>query len=100
MYPNLYQPPRHYTHARLKALLDKIEAFDAAYFVLGHHDSVLSKGEMNAYLQELRVLDQLAQRHGNNRDLILSDFQMTTGRQLNEDVLELADEILNGLECI
>lgn len=97
LYPNLYSPVRHYTHAKLVALLDKVEAFAADYYVLGHHENVLSKAEMQDYLQELRVLDALAQRHGNNRDLILSDFQLSTGRELNADVLESADEILAGL---
>ena len=96
MYNAIYENPPYYTTRRLFPLLERLLALDAQYYLLAHGDEPLSRTEMEAWAEELRLVGRTVDKLGTDRAAILTALQKS-GKILNEDLQETVDCFLAGL---
>ncbi|MEJ8547278.1 MBL fold metallo-hydrolase [Brevibacillus borstelensis] len=92
LYADLYG---RYTAAKTRALLSKLEKYDADWYVLSH-EMPMSKVEFQGYAELLGLLCQLTEDANGEREAIVSGLTAALGRQPGEIELEAAACFVNG----
>lgn len=94
-YYTVYQEPRHYTRAEIFPLIEKLSAFSAETFVLGHANLLLSRDDMQGDYNLIHQLYALLDQHGVDKiDLIKNELYKSFDTELVDDYVE---PILIGL---
>ncbi len=57
----------------------------------------MSKAELSAWMEDLRIIGRKVEQIGNNRDELLRELPTLIGRPLNADDLEDLDAFLAGI---
>lgn len=97
LYVDIYNEPHRYTTDKLFPLIDAVLAYDADSYLLGHHDAVMSKAELTAWMTDLQMIGRAVERIGNRRTELLRELPSQLGRDLNEDDNEDLDAFLAGI---
>lgn len=92
LYADLYG---RYTEAKTRALLSKLEKYDADWYVLSH-EMPMSKAEYQGYAELLGLVCQLAEDTDGEREAIMSGLTAALGRQPGELELEVVSCFVNG----
>jgi glyoxylase-like metal-dependent hydrolase (beta-lactamase superfamily II) len=98
LYEDLHHGPPNYTTHKLFPLIDEIMGYDADYYVFGHNPEPMSSIEMMMYVGSLKLIGELVQQTGDNRDLILRELPGKLGQTLEDDHVEIVDAFLAGLK--
>ncbi|WP_139488832.1 MBL fold metallo-hydrolase [Brevibacillus dissolubilis] len=94
--PAIYCPNRYYTDEQLLPLLDRIEAYDAEYFVTSH-GGPLTKSEMQFELEIFRGVACSTREHRGDRDKIAHDLaRLMKLAECPEDELKWIDCFIEG----
>jgi glyoxylase-like metal-dependent hydrolase (beta-lactamase superfamily II) len=96
LYPAIYTPNRYYHTETLFPLLERIMAYEADYYIEGHSDAVITRTEMQAMSDELRLIGTLVNRYKGDRDIILEALPVVVERTPTEDDLDTVDLFVNG----
>jgi len=94
---DLYGGPPAYTGDGLFALLDKLEAFEADWYLSGHGEPN-SRDAFMDYVRPLRLVGELVVSHGRDRERIAAGFERQAGRPMNDDDWWDAEAFMVGLE--
>jgi glyoxylase-like metal-dependent hydrolase (beta-lactamase superfamily II) len=97
LYANMYAPKSNYTVKNILQLLDRIEVFDAEYYVLSHWKPV-TKEEFRTEVALLRSVANLTEKCAGDKQLITESYEEQTGRKLTEDEVETIQFFVNGYE--
>jgi glyoxylase-like metal-dependent hydrolase (beta-lactamase superfamily II) len=92
-----YSGLNSYSTAKLFPLIDQLLSYQVDFYLEGHAEEPLSRQQMVADLEQLRMIGQEVERTGPDRDAILSVVQARLGEPLNPDHLEIIDSFLAGL---
>lgn len=94
-YYTVYQLPRHYTEAKILPLIDKLEAFNATQYIMGHANIILSDKDMQAEFTLMRSIYRLLAQYGQDN---LDKIKAVLYQQFNkEDVDESLESVIAGL---
>jgi glyoxylase-like metal-dependent hydrolase (beta-lactamase superfamily II) len=96
-YPDIFSEKDNYTVDGIRELLNKLEAYDADFYILSH-TGILSKQQFADEVKLLRSIADLTERHEGDSTLIIEQYRNQTGRDLTEDELETVDFFVNGME--
>ncbi|MDQ0483677.1 MBL fold metallo-hydrolase [Guptibacillus hwajinpoensis] len=96
-YPDIFSPKTNYTVNTTLTLLDKLEMFDAEWFILSH-GSAISKEEFMKEVAMLRTMASLTNECNGNHVCMTEKYINQVGRDLTEDEMELLQEFVNGME--
>ncbi|MCD4671215.1 MAG: MBL fold metallo-hydrolase [Anaerolineaceae bacterium] len=96
MYYAIYEDPPYYTTRRLFPLLERLLAFDAQYYLPAHADQPLTRAEMEAWAEELRLIGTTVERFGNNHRAIFRTLRKK-GKVVDEDLQENVEWFIAGL---
>lgn len=94
-YDAVYTPVRHYTPARLSALLDRLERFDARLYVEGHGDAVLDREKFLQITTSARLAVELVGQFEDEAALIVA-YTERAGHVPDEDALFIIRALLAG----
>lgn len=83
LYDAVYAPVRHYTRKNVFPLLDTILGFDAQHFIEGHNDTVMTRAEIEAMAQKMRLAGTLVDQIGADEKAVMSAAQAK--QPLDED---------------
>lgn len=97
LYEDLHHGPPNYTTHKLFPLLDEITSYEADHYLFGHNPEPMSKTKMMAYTGSLKLIGELVEQIGKNRDLILRELPGKLGQTLEDDHVEIVDAFLAGL---
>jgi len=97
MYYAIYENPVYYTTRRLFPLLDRLLAFDAQYYIPSHANEPLTRAEMQAWADELRLIGKTVDKIGDNRKKVLRTLERK-GMTITDDVQENVCYFIAGLE--
>ena len=97
IYDDIYHGPRRLTTAQLFPLLETLLAYDADYYLAGHHAAPMSRAELAAEAALLGAIGRLADRHGDDREKIVAALPEATGAPLSDEHVEIADAFLAGV---
>ena len=89
MYYAIYENPPYYTTRKLFPLMDRLLAFDAQYYFPAHADEPLTRAEMEAWVEELRLIGKTVDKIGDNRKRIFKALEkkgLTVMEEVQEDV--------------
>ncbi len=92
-----YSGAPSYSAAKLYPLIDTLLGFDAEHFFGGHTDALLSRQEVIADTQQLRMIGDAVLHAGGDRAAALSALRTRLGEDLNNDQMEILDAFLAGL---
>ncbi|MDP4552824.1 MBL fold metallo-hydrolase [Alkalihalobacillus macyae] len=96
-YPDIFSPKTNYTVNTTLILLDKLETFDAEWFILSH-GSAISKEEFMKEAALLRTIALLTNECNGNYACMKEKYINRVERGLTEDEMELIQEFVNGME--
>jgi glyoxylase-like metal-dependent hydrolase (beta-lactamase superfamily II) len=99
LYEDLHNGPRNYTIQKLFPLIDEIMSYRADYYVFSHNLEPMPKIEMMEFVGLLKLVGELGEQTGGNRELILQELQGKLGQILEDDHLEIVDAFLAGLRA-
>jgi glyoxylase-like metal-dependent hydrolase (beta-lactamase superfamily II) len=97
IYDDIYHGPRRLTEAQLFPLLERLLAFDADFYLAGHHDAPMTRAEMEHEAALLTAIGRAVERHGGDRETVLAALPAATGAPLDDDHVAIADAFLAGL---
>jgi glyoxylase-like metal-dependent hydrolase (beta-lactamase superfamily II) len=97
IYDDIYHGPRRLTTALLFPLLERLLAFDADFYLAGHHDAPMTRAEMEQEAALLTAIGRAVERYGDNREAVLAALPAATGSPLDDDHVAIADAFLAGL---
>jgi len=96
LYPAVYDEPPTYTTEKLFPLLDKINAFNAAWIVYSHSEAPVRGEEFAETDRQLRQIGRLVDEHQGNRDAVLQALAGEAVTALDENQQEWLDAFLAG----
>ncbi|MBN8210570.1 MBL fold metallo-hydrolase [Bacillus sp. NTK071] len=96
-YPDIFSPKTNYTVSTTLTLLDKLEAFDAEWYILSH-GTAISKEEFMKEVALLRTMASLTKQCNGDCSCMKEVYSNQMERDLNEDETELIQEFVNGME--
>ena len=96
--PDLYHQPQRYTAAGSAAMLDRLLSYEAEIYLTGHGDRPLARAEVVAFADLLRTVGRVVTGHEKNRPAILTQLEQTLPAPLDEDVPEIVNAFLAGLQ--
>jgi glyoxylase-like metal-dependent hydrolase (beta-lactamase superfamily II) len=96
-YPDIFSEKDNYTVNGIRGLLNKLEVFDANFYILSH-SGILSKQQFADEVKLLRFIADLTERHKGDSTQIIEQYRNKTGRDLTEDELETVGFFVNGYE--
>lgn len=99
LYEDLHHGPHTYTTKKLFPLIDEIMNYEADYYVFGHDPEPMPKPEMMAFVGLLKMVGEIVERRGDNREQILWELQQELGQDLGDDPIEIADAFLAGIRA-
>lgn len=94
-YPDIFSEKDNYTVDGIRGLLNKLEVFDADFYILSH-SGILSKQQFTDEVQLLRSIADLTERHKGDSMSIIEQYRNQSGRDLTEDELETVKFFVNG----
>lgn len=97
IYDDIYHGPRRLTTTHLFPLLDRLSAYDAAYYVAAHHPSPLTRAAFQDEASLLGAIGRTVEMCGPNREAVLAALPTVLGAALTEDHVEIADAFIAGL---
>lgn len=95
LYDALYASARHYSTRRVFALLDKLDKFDADFYVEGHNPAVMDRAAFEAYTGKLRAAGILVNKIGANERAVLAAARLQPS--FDADMEEILRAFLAGL---
>jgi glyoxylase-like metal-dependent hydrolase (beta-lactamase superfamily II) len=99
LYEDLHNGPPNYTIQKLFPLIDEIISLRADYYVMSHNLEPMSEMEMMEFVGLLKLVGELVEQTGDNRELFLQELQGKPGLILEDDHLEIVDAFLAGLRA-
>ena len=96
IYDDLYHGPRRLTTTHLFPLLDRLSAYDAAYYLAAHHPAPLTRAAFRGEAALLTSIGRTVDLHGQNRDAVLAVLPAVLRAALTEDDIAIADAFLAG----
>lgn len=96
LYDAIYTPIRHYTTRRLFPLLDTIFSFDAEYYIEGHTPTVMTRAELVAMTDNMRLIGGLVDELGGDAAAVTQAMQAHTGLPPDEDTLSFIEGFVAG----
>ncbi len=72
LYDALYARTRHYSTRRVFALLDKLDKFDADYYIEGHNSTLMDRPAFEAYSGKMRAAGILVNKIGANETAVFA----------------------------
>lgn len=96
LYDAIYTPVRHYTTRRLFPLLDSILSFDAEYYIEGHTPTVMTRAELVAMTDKMRLVGNLVDELGADTSAITQAVQARTGLPPDEDTRSFIEGFVAG----
>ncbi len=97
IYDDVHHGPRRVTTTHLFPLLDRLRAYDAVYYLPGHHPSPLTRSAFQDEASLLTSIGRTVELHGQNREAVLAALPAVLGMALTDDHIEIADTFLAGL---
>jgi glyoxylase-like metal-dependent hydrolase (beta-lactamase superfamily II) len=95
-YPSIYGGPRSYTAEQLLPLLDRLLAFDADWYLVGHHPDPLPRAELAAWAARVPVLVAALDQAGGDLSAAQVAAAQALGEQLTDDDLEDLETLWQG----
>lgn len=96
LYANLYAKKWNYTIETALLLVEKLEKYDAEIIFLSHHDAPLNKTEFASFIQLLKNVAQLTEKHEGEQEVIAEALAKQLQRALNELEMETVGFFVNG----
>ncbi|RSD25583.1 MBL fold metallo-hydrolase [Mesobacillus subterraneus] len=97
MYADIFSQKWNYTIDGTRALLEKLEKFDAETYILSH-GLPITKEEFQNEVFMLSTIADLTEKHKGEHKSITLEYQKHLGRGLSEDELETIEYFVNGHE--
>lgn len=88
---------RYYTAQQLLPLLDRLQAFDAAYYVGGHDSTVATRAEFAKYTDKMRQAAKLVEAFGADEGKVFAAAEAETGQPPDEDAAHFLRALIAGL---
>ena len=95
LYDALYAPVRHYSTRRVFALLDKLDMFDADYYIEGHNPMVMDREAFEAYTGKMRAAGILVNKIGANERAVMAAARAQPS--FDEEMEDLLRAFIAGL---
>lgn len=95
LYALMYAPTAHYTSKNTLAMLDKLAAFDAEFYIEGHNPNVMNRREFNTRVAQMRLAAVLVADPNVDEAAMLKAFEQA-GHAVDDDIIELVREFING----
>lgn len=92
-----YSPKPYYTIQRLIPLLNKIQGFDAAFYVEGHQSIVSTRANFHEQILKMRTSIQVVEAIGPDEDKAFAAIESQTGKQPDEDEAYYLRALITGL---
>ncbi|MGJ7921579.1 MBL fold metallo-hydrolase [Neobacillus sp. LXY-4] len=92
---DIYSEKRQYTKANVVPLLERLERFQAQWYLHSHSEPI-NRTEFLQENRECRSILESLNKHGEHLDLICKDVQPIFGRNLTQDDLEFIQYFING----
>ena len=89
---------RYYTDNQLLPLLDRLQDYDAAYYVEGHEPKVLTRQEFDDYAGKLREATRLVQSGGGDEERVFAAASAITGKSPDGDMAYFLRALIAGLK--
>ncbi|TCP21291.1 glyoxylase-like metal-dependent hydrolase (beta-lactamase superfamily II) [Scopulibacillus darangshiensis] len=96
MYANLYSKKWSYTLENTLQLIQRVEKYDADFFVLSHHDKPLTKEAFHSQLLLFKSIARLTEKCDGDQEAISRELSKNLSRGLNEDDIETISFFVNG----
>ena len=96
---DLHHGPPNYTMKKLVPLIDKLMRFEVDHYFWGHSPDAMPRAEMQAFVETLKMIGELAEQTGDQREQLLKKCRNKLGRNMMEDEIEIADAFLAGLRA-
>lgn len=96
-YPDIFSEKDNYTVDGIRELLNKLEVFDADYYILSH-TGILSKQQFAEEVKLLRSIADLTEKYEGVSKVIIDEYRNMAGRDLSEDELETVQFFVNGFD--
>jgi len=97
MYDTFYGRKPHYTAKLLAPLLDRLQSFDADYYVRGHDSAVLTRTEFARLVVKMRLAVKLVEEFGPDEGAVFSAAKERTGETPDEDLAYFLQRMIAGL---
>jgi glyoxylase-like metal-dependent hydrolase (beta-lactamase superfamily II) len=97
LYEDLNHGPQNYTIQKLYPLIEVIMSYEVNNYVWSHDAEPMPQKEMMEFVGLLKMIGDLVQQTGDNRELLLQNLRGILGFNLKNDHLEIADAFLCGL---
>ncbi|MBN3525268.1 MBL fold metallo-hydrolase [Paenibacillus apiarius] len=95
LYQDLYSNPVQYTVPGTRALLARIQKYEADIYVLSH-ELPLSKAEFQQFAGQLQLLCDLTEQHDGNKDAVTASITQLLGRVPEEFEQTAVEWFANG----
>lgn len=96
-YPDIFSGKDNYTVDGIRELLNKLEVFDADFYILSH-TGILSKQQFEEEVKLLRSIADLTEKYEGVSKVIIDEYRNMAGRDLSEDELETVQFFVNGFD--
>jgi len=96
LYPSIYTQKPQYKIDNVRQLIENIEIFDAEIYVLSH-ESPLSKDKFMGYINLLKLICELTEKHHRNHMNLLNELSTQINRTLSQLEEEIVYCFINGL---
>jgi glyoxylase-like metal-dependent hydrolase (beta-lactamase superfamily II) len=96
IYEDIYHGPPRYTTRELFPLLDRLLAYDTAYYLAAHHEEPLSWQDLVAEAGLLKTIGRLVDSYPPDREALLGHLPEALGAPLTDDHLEILSAFLAG----
>jgi glyoxylase-like metal-dependent hydrolase (beta-lactamase superfamily II) len=94
---DLHHGPRRLTTTLFPALLDRVLSYEVDYYLEGHNPAPVSKAELTADTDVIKIIARTVDAHGPDREVILAQLLGALGKALDADHEELVDAFLAGV---
>ncbi len=93
---DLHHGPRRLTTTLFPALLDRVLSYAVDYYLEGHNPVLVSKAELTAEADVIKIIAQTVDAHGHDRASILAQLPQVLGTALDADHEEIVDAFWAG----
>jgi glyoxylase-like metal-dependent hydrolase (beta-lactamase superfamily II) len=97
MYDTFYGRTPHYTARLMLPLLDRLEAFEAEYYVRGHDPAVLTRTEFENVIGKMRLAVKLVEEFGSDEGVVFPAAKDRTGEMPDGDLAYFLRRVIAGL---
>lgn len=97
LYDAIYAPERYYTTEKLFPLLDRVLAYNAEWFIQGHHETVEKRLDLESWIDDVRHIGALVNRFRGNRASVVGELKIGQRRLSDKSNFEYIDTFIAGL---